>query len=237
MQSILFLLCINRDKGERKMKKKVCRVMTTAAIVGGLLISAGTAPIRAEEYPEMIVFADVPVGHWAYDDIMDLVYHKFLEGYGNGKFGVGDYVTREQVAAVIYRTLQLEHKGPLKNPYHDISERSTMFPKEILALTERGIFKGNENGNFRPTAPLTRAEMAQILTRTFEFEVKRQHTFHDVPDNHWAKDAISALQSNKVVIGTGNGKFEPNAFVTREQYAKFLNQAIIRYHIKDEVDA
>ncbi len=51
------------------------------------------------------------------------------------------------------------------------------------------------------------------------------------------KEAISALQSNKVVIGTGNGKFEPSAFVTREQYAKFLNQAIIHYHIKDEVDA
>ena len=51
----------------------------------------------------------------------------------------------------------------------------------ILLLVWPGIFKGDEKGNFRPTAPVTRAEMAQILTNAFTFEVKKNHTFKDVP--------------------------------------------------------
>ncbi|MRQ34293.1 S-layer homology domain-containing protein, partial [Bacillus anthracis] len=154
--------------------------------------------------------------------------------YGNGKFGVGDNVTREQVAAVLYRTLNLKKEGPLKNPYKDISERATFFLDEILVLTKHGIFEGDEKGNFRPAAPVTRAETAQILTKAFTFEVKKNHTFKDVPNNHWAKNAISALQSNHVIVGTGNGKFEPNKVVTREQYATFLNKAVFYFPVKDE---
>ncbi|RWS42066.1 S-layer homology domain-containing protein [Bacillus mycoides] len=216
------------------MKKKMFRIMAAATIMGGLLVSANVPNIKAEEYPEMIVFDDVPVDYWAYDYIMEVAYHKVMLGYGNGKFGVGDNVTREQVAAVLYRALNIKHEGPLKNPYNDISERSTMFPNEILALTERGIFKGDEKGNFRPRETITRAEVAQVLTQTFSFEALQQHTFTDVSNNYWAKNAISALQANNVIVGTGNGKFEPNKVVTREQYATFLNKAIINFYMKDE---
>ncbi|MBK5473071.1 S-layer homology domain-containing protein [Bacillus mycoides] len=216
------------------MKKRMLRIMTVATIMGGLLLNVNVPNIKAEEYPEMIVFDDVPVGYWAYEYIIEVAYNKVMLGYGNGKFGVGDNVTREQVAAVLYRALNIKHEGPLHNPYKDISERSTMFPKEILALTEHGIFKGDEKGNFRPGETITRAEVAQVLTRAFSFEVKKKHTFADVPNNYWAKNAISALQSNNVIIGTGNGKFEPNKFVTREQYAAFLYKAIINFHLKDE---
>ncbi|MFA1810592.1 S-layer homology domain-containing protein [Bacillus anthracis] len=216
------------------MKKNMLRIMATVTIMGGLLASTNVPNVKAEEYPEMIVFDDVPVNYWAYDDIMDVVYNKVMLGYGNGKFGVGDNVTREQVAAVLYRTLNLKKEGPLKNPYKDISERATMFLDEILVLTKHGIFKGDEKGNFRPAAPVTRAEMAQILTNAFTFEVKKNHTFKDVPNNHWAKNVISALQSNHVIVGTGKGNFEPNTVVTREQYATFLNRAVINFNLKDE---
>ncbi|MBE7150338.1 S-layer homology domain-containing protein [Bacillus sp. SIMBA_074] len=52
-------------------------------------------------------------------------------------------------------------------------------------------------------------------------------------ENHWAKDLISALQSNKAIVGTGNGLFEPEKLVTREQYAKFLNNALHRFYAND----
>ena len=96
------------------MKKNMLRIMATVTIMGGLLASTNVPNVKAEEYPEMIVFDDVPVNYWAYDDIMDVVYNKVMLGYGNGKFGVGDNVTREQVAAVLYRTLNLKKEGPLK---------------------------------------------------------------------------------------------------------------------------
>nr|WP_255298694.1 S-layer homology domain-containing protein [Bacillus wiedmannii] len=101
-----------------------------------------------------------------------------------------------------------------------------MFPEEILALTKLGIFQGDDQGNFRPKATLTRAEMAQVITKTFKLDVKAPHNFNDVPANSWATDAISAVQSNAIAIGIGEGKFAPDMKVTREQYAQFLYNAI-----------
>ena len=68
--------------------------------------------------------------------------------------------------------------------------------------------------------------LTQILTKAYELKTKHPHTFTDIPENHWARDAISALQSNKVAVGTGDGKFQPEMLVTRGQFAKFLQRSI-----------
>ncbi|MGQ0438648.1 S-layer homology domain-containing protein, partial [Bacillus sp. B-TM1] len=46
-------------------------------------------------------FKDVPNNHWSYKAIMDLANKNVVAGYGNGIFGFGDDVTREQVAALM----------------------------------------------------------------------------------------------------------------------------------------
>lgn len=214
----------------REMKKLV-KVATSLTLMGGIFVgangvSANTDVIEKSGPNIMIEFDDVTTGHWAYDEITNLVYHRIMYGYGNGKFGTEDNITREQVAAVLHRALHLKRSVFNENPYGDISGKSTMFPYEILHLTNIGIFKGDENGNFRPKDTLTRAELAQILTKAYELKTKSPHTFTDIPENHWARDAISALQSNNVAVGTGNGKFEPEMLVTRRQFAKFLQRSI-----------
>ncbi|MHC2832296.1 S-layer homology domain-containing protein [Bacillus sp. F9_6S_D1_P_5] len=214
----------------REMKKLV-KIATSLTLMGGIFVgangvSANTDVIQKSSPNMMIEFDDVPTGHWAYDEITNLVYHRIMYGYGNGKFGVEDHITREQAAAVIYRALHVKGSAINGNPYGDISAKSTKFPYEILRLTQLGIFKGDENGNFRPKATMTRAELSQILTKAYELKTTRPHTFTDIQENYWARDAISALQSNKVVVGTGDGKFEPEMLVTRGQFAKFLQRAI-----------
>lgn len=214
----------------REMKKLV-KIATSLTLMGGIFVSANgvsaNTDVTQKSGPNiMIEFDDVPTGHWAYDEITNLVYHRIMYGYGNGKFGVEDNITREQAAAVLHRALHLKRSVFNENPYGDISGKSTMFPYEILHLTNIGIFKGDENGNFRPKDTLTRAELAQILTKAYELKTKRPHTFTDIRENHWARDAISALQSNNVAVGTGDGKFEPEMLVTRGQFAKFLQRSI-----------
>ncbi|KOS29150.1 N-acetylmuramoyl-L-alanine amidase [Bacillus anthracis] len=204
------------------MKKVISNVLAVTVALQ-VVMAPATSFASTKEFP------DVPKNHWANEAINDLTTKEVIAGYGNGKFGFGDNVTREQVAALMYRTLKPEVKSHYKNPYNDISEGSTMFPEEILALTKMGIFKGDEKGKFRPKDSLTRAEMAQILKNAFKFKVKEKHTFNDVPKTHWAKNAISAVQSNGIAAGKGEGKFDPNKVVTREQYAQFLYNAMASY--------
>ncbi|ENL4423699.1 MULTISPECIES: S-layer homology domain-containing protein [Bacillus cereus group] len=212
------------------MKKRLCNILLiTMALQVEIVPSISYAEQVGESgntTTKKVGFLDVPDTHWAYSAITNLTDKNIIVGYGNGEFGLGDDVTREQVAALIYRALNLESTKEYNNPYNDINESTTMFPEEILTLTEMGIFRGDEHGNFRPKDSLTRAEMAQVLKQAFQLEVKTEHTFSDVPVTSWAKDAISALQSNGITIGTGNGKFEPDMIVKREQYAQFLYRAM-----------
>ncbi|MEK5192875.1 S-layer homology domain-containing protein [Bacillus sp. FSL M7-0884] len=217
------------------MYTKLLKSITSLSLIGGALLYTNGSDVRAAEAG---IFSDVPTSHWSYPAIKDLASKNIISGYGNGIFGFGDVATREQVAALVYRVMLPNKQGgtfssnnalyvlkdgsKFNNPYGDINQNSTMFPEEILMLTNAGVFKGDEKGNFRPKAPVNRAEMAQILTNAFHLSAKQKHTFNDVPSGYWGENAISAVQSNGIASGTGEGKFEPTSTVKREQYAQFL---------------
>ncbi|EJR13149.1 MULTISPECIES: S-layer homology domain-containing protein [Bacillus] len=221
------------------MYTKLLKSITSLSLIGGALLYTNGSDVRAAEAS---IFSDVPTSHWSYPAIKDLSSKNIISGYGNGKFGFGDVATREQVAALIYRALLPDKQGgtfsndsaryvlqdgsTLNNPYRDIRAGSTLFPEEVLTLTKLGIFNGDGNGGFRPKDSVSRAEMAQIIKNAFQVSAKQKHTFNDVPNGFWAEGAISAVQSNGIASGTGDGKFEPAKTVTREQYAQFLYNAL-----------
>ncbi|MCU5483367.1 S-layer homology domain-containing protein [Bacillus cereus] len=221
------------------MYTKLLKSITSLSLIGGALLYTNGSDVRAAE---VSIFSDVPTSHWSYPAIKDLSSKNIISGYGNGKFGFGDVATREQVAALIYRALLPNKQGgtfsndgaryvlqdgsTLNNPYRDIRAGSTLFPEEVLTLTKLGIFNGDGNGGFRPKDSVSRAEMAQIIKNAFQVSAKQKHTFNDVPNGFWAEGAISAVQSNGIASGTGDGKFEPAKTVTREQYAQFLYNAL-----------
>lgn len=120
----------------REMKKLV-KIATSLTLMGGIFVSANgvsaNTDVTQKSSPNiMIEFDDVTTDHWAYDEITNLVYHRIMYGYGNGKFGTEDNITREQAAAVLHRALGLKRSVFDANPYGDISGKSTMFPYEIL---------------------------------------------------------------------------------------------------------
>lgn len=217
-------------KGDFYEKRKI-KAITSFTLIGSILFGGNINSTQAESdlkkiVPDQMVpaFLDVPSNHWANVAINNLLKKEIIVGYGNNKFGLGDSVTREQVAAVIYRIKfpEKEVEAEAQNPYRDVNKSSTMFLDEILTLTKMGIFSGDEKGNFRPKSPISRAEMTQVIKNAFNIPVVGKHNFRDVAKDYWANDAISALQSNQLVSGTGNGLFEPYKSVTREEYAQFI---------------
>jgi hypothetical protein len=81
------------------MKKVISNVL--AVTVALQVVMAPAAAFAAtKEFP------DVPKDHWSLEAITDLTSKGIIAGYDNGKFGFGDVVTREQVAALMYRTLK-----------------------------------------------------------------------------------------------------------------------------------
>ena len=61
--------------------------------------------------------------------------------------------------------------------------------------------------------------------------------FDDLGGVEWAENAINGLCERGIINGKGNGKFEPNAFVTREEFIKMISVASkIDLSIKSEIE-
>lgn len=87
------------------------------------------------------------------------------------------------------------------------------------------VVKGMENGDFKPNAPVTRAELATFMSRTFEFasdETLRK--YEDVVVDTWYSKAVTLVTSRGLMYIPGT-KFEPTKAATREEVAYALAKA------------
>ncbi|WP_195723897.1 S-layer homology domain-containing protein, partial [Bacillus sp. RIT694] len=185
--------------------------------------TVGTAYAEQNGQVNSSSFIDVPKTHWAYKEMMYMVENKIITGYGNGYFGAVDPITREHLAAFLYR--YLKPQDSTNNPFVDIGDSN--FKKEILALTARGIFSVNAEKKFNPKNNMTRAEMATVLVKTFDLKPQGNVEFTDMK-GHWANEYVKILAGNNITSGTGDGNFNPNGIVTREQFSMFLYRTIMK---------
>ena len=84
-------------------------------------------------------------------------------GFADGTFRPNDEVTRGQMAAFLARALDLDDDAP---PFPDAVDSTHAGP--IGAVAQAGIAGGFDDGNFGPTVPVTRGQMATFIARALE---------------------------------------------------------------------
>ena len=95
----------------------------------------------------------------------------------------------------------------------------------IEALASRGIINGMGQGTFMPNKTMTRAEFAAIVTRALGLTAKDTKVFSDVPSSKWYAGYIGTANSSGIVNGVGNGKFNPEGTITRQEAAAMVARA------------
>lgn len=90
------------------------------------------------------------------------------------------------------------------------------------------VLEGYGDGTFNPTAPITRAEMAKVLYAALGLSEKDAYdtAFSDVLANDWFYDEVLAIADEGIVEGMGNGKYEPQANITREAAFTILARSV-----------
>ncbi|NBD27855.1 hypothetical protein GT019_28645 [Paenibacillus sp. T1] len=96
----------------------------------------------------------------------------------------------------------------------------------IELAAKAGLVQGYADGSFLPKKNVTRAEFASMLANAFGLTGSAPVSFTDVKDNHWAHDAISALQALGFIKGYGDGSFKPNQQITRAEMVTILAKVI-----------
>ena len=182
-----------------------------------------TSPTLAQ-----VTFVDIPVGYWAYDFITEIHTAQITAGCSQSplKFCPEDYVTREQMAAFIVRSM--EREPPLgycgsEAPFPDVT--ADMWScRFIKSLKELGITAGYPDGRFGPYDWVNREQMATFLVKAIEGLPPAAYCnagdpFSDVTSAMWSCGFIKRLKEMGITAGYPGGGFGPYDTVTRAQMA------------------
>lgn len=107
----------------------------------------------------------------------------------------------------------------------DVDEKDVHGPA-ILRMAAEGVITGYDDGTFRPTLSVTRAQLATLLVRQLDLELDGDvPTFDDVAKDHPHAKTIAIAASHGVVSGYDDGTFRPERDLTRAQAATMLVRA------------
>ena len=117
-------------------------------------------------------FADVADGQWFSEAVAWAAANGVVNGYSETKFAPNDEITREQLAAILYRYAQFKGlnvsaKGDLSG-FADGAAVSDWAVEAMQWAVGAGLLNGNEQGRLAPTSGATRAEVAMMLMRFAE---------------------------------------------------------------------
>ena len=107
--------------------------------------------------------------------------------------------------------------------FTDVEEKAWYYDAVEYAVTN-GLMNGIGHGKFDPEGTMTRAMLVTVLWRYEGKPMGYQNTFVDVnaKSGSWYIDAVAWAAANNIVGGIGDGKFDPEGKITREQMATIL---------------
>lgn len=113
-------------------------------------------------------FTDVVENSWYAAAVEWAAGNGIVGGYGDGIFGPGNSITREQLAVILWRYVGSPVAESNELNFPDARETSEWAVEAMLWATENGIINGYENGMLAPGSIATRAEVAAILMQFFQ---------------------------------------------------------------------
>ena len=152
----------------------------------------------------------------------------YIVGYGNGEVRPQNNITRAEVATIFFRLLTDDVRDEnltKNNRYPDVAATS-WYNTAVSTMTKAGIVDGYPNGTFRPDAPITRAEMAKIISLFAKLD-KSESRFSDIA-GHWAEAYIRLAAGNGWIAGYPDGTFGPQRNITRAETMTLVNRVLNR---------
>ena len=107
----------------------------------------------------------------------------------------------------------------------------------IEALAARGIIDGKGNGLFDPDANMTRAEFSAIVVRALGLTAKSNNAFTDVTADKWYAAYVGTANTYGIVNGVGDGRFNPEGTITRQEAAVMVARAAKLCGMDTELDS
>ncbi len=154
-----------------------------------------------------------------------ILFERYIYGYEDGTFKPTRSITRAELASILGRSLPEQKSSGMVFP--DVKDSHWAYD-QIQKVSAAGIMIGGTQGEFRPNAPVKRAELALIVKNWMALVPVEPETTYPDTKGHWASEAIAAVSEANVMKGYEDNTFRPNHFVTRAEAVTVLNQLFDR---------
>ena len=121
------------------------------------------------------------------------------------------------------------------NAFKDDKSISDDYAESVAVLNGMGVFKGYEDGSFKPEGKITRAEVATIVYRIYTADVAKNdksglyatyNKFSDMAGAGWAQGYIGYCANASLVKGYPDGTFKPSGKVTGYEVLAMILRAV-----------
>ena len=180
-------------------------------------------PIQPVETPWNSPFADVSRGDWYYDAVRFVFERGLMNGYGDGRFGPNETLSRAQFTQILFN----KEGGPGVNGAPEFSDvaGNAWYARAVLWAVSRSIVSGYGNGSFGPDDPVTREQLAVMLWRYSGSPAATNKELHFNDESECSGYALEALRwavENGILTGYGDGQLAPQGLATRGEAAQML---------------
>lgn len=138
-------------------------------------------------------------------------------------------ITRAEVVTIFFRIMteeaRSENWGEI-NEFSDVTE-GMWYNHAVCTAVNAGLIKGMPDGTFGGDRNITRAEFATIAARFLDTATQPAETFTDI-EGHWAEADINRATVAGWIKGVGDGKFNPDAYITRAEVMTLVNRMLNR---------
>ena len=161
--------------------------------------------------------------HWARANIEKMVASGAISGYPDGSFRPDNTITRAEFAAVLVKAFKLEAANG--QTYKDTANHWAQ--SSIAAAAAAGIVSGYDADTFAPDEPVTREQMAVMVSRAAKLTViASSNKFSDREQiSDWARDAVDRASGHKIISGYPDNSFRPGVNASRADAVTVIVQA------------
>ena len=175
-----------------------------------------------DDEPGTVTPDDTGVSDW-----LDTKNHiQYLSGYGEGKFGPEDNMTRAQAAQMFYNLL-VDKEVKITTAFEDVPENA-WYATPVNTLASLGIISGVGDNRFEPDRSITRAEFTALAMKFTVGAEKEENIFNDVKPADWFYEAVTGSIQFGWINGYGDGTFRPNNTITRAEVTAIVNKMLGR---------
>jgi hypothetical protein len=176
-------------------------------------------------------FTDVPAANLFYRFVETILHKGVTAGCTTTTYCPASSTTRDAMAVFVLTAKEPAGYLPVAcgaTPMFPDVPVTSGFCRWVEELARRGAVTGCGGGNYCPTAPATREQMAVFVLKTLDPVLNPPacvppNLFLDVPETSGFCRWIEELANRGVVTGCGGGNYCPTADVTRDQMSVFLS--------------